>query len=50
MLYSLIGACQLNGVEPWAYPTEVLARLPTCLAKDIDQLLPMHWQARASPD
>ena len=50
VLYSLIGTCQLNGVEPWAYLTDVLARLPTCLAKDIDQLLPMNWQARVSPD
>lgn len=32
VLYSLIGTCQLNGVEPWAYLTDVLARLPTCLA------------------
>ena len=48
-LYSLIGTCNLNGIEPWAYLTDVLARLPTCLAKDIDQLLPMNWQPRAIP-
>ena len=49
VLYSLIGTCSLNGIEPWSYLTDVLARLPTCLAKDIDQLLPMNWQPRDIP-
>jgi hypothetical protein len=45
-MYSLIGTCRLNGVDPWAYLTDVLARLPRPPANDIDALLPMNWTSR----
>lgn len=40
---SLIQSAKLNGHDPYAYLKDVLTRLPTHKAKDIDQLLPHLW-------
>ena len=40
---SLIQSAKLNGHDPYAYIKDVLTRLPTHKAKDIDQLLPRMW-------
>jgi transposase len=42
-IYTLIQTCKLNGVDPRAWLTDVLARLATHPAKRIDELLPWHW-------
>jgi hypothetical protein len=44
VLMSLIGSCRRCGVEPWAYLTDVLRRLPTTPAEDLPNLLPDCWQ------
>ena len=44
-IMSLIHSAKLNGLDPQAYLKDVLERLPTQKAKDIDELLPHHWQA-----
>lgn len=41
---SLIQSAKLNGHDPYAYLKDVLTRLPTHRARDIDQLLPHIWQ------
>ncbi|EUC12499.1 transposase IS66 family [Burkholderia sp. BT03] len=46
---SLIRSAQLNGHDPLAYLKDVLTRLPTHRASDIEQLLPHCW-APALPD
>lgn len=44
-IMSLIQSARLNGYDPYAYPKDVLTRLPTQQASEIDQLLPYHrWQ------
>lgn len=43
-IMSLIRSAQLNGHDPLAYLTDVLTRLPTHRAAEIDQLLPHRWQ------
>lgn len=43
-IMSLIQSAKLNGLEPYAYLTDVLTRLPTTKMKDIDALLPHRWQ------
>ncbi|MDR8402339.1 IS66 family transposase [Paraburkholderia sp. USG1] len=43
-IMSLIRSAQLNGHEPLAYLKDVLTRLPTQLATDIDELLPHRWK------
>lgn len=44
-IMSLIHSARLNGLDPHAYLKDVLERLPTHKAKDIDALLPHRWQA-----
>jgi transposase len=42
---SLIRSAKLNGHDPYAYLKDVLARLPTQRASQIDELLPHRWSA-----
>jgi transposase len=44
-IYTLMETCKLNGVDPRAWLTHVLARLATHPAKQIHELLPWHWAA-----
>ena len=41
---SLVQSARMNGHDPYAYLRDVLTRLPTHRARDIDQLLPHRWQ------
>ncbi|RMN88168.1 Transposase component [Pseudomonas coronafaciens pv. coronafaciens] len=43
-IMSLIQSARLNGHDPYAYLKDVLTRLPTQRATEIDQLLPYKWQ------
>jgi transposase len=46
VLYTVVGTCALNGVEPWAYLRDVLAKLSSgWKASRIDELLPSAWAA-----
>lgn len=45
IIYSIIETCLINGVEPYAYLKDVLARLPTHLNKDLADLFPHNWKA-----
>ncbi len=47
-LYSLIGTCRLNGVEPYAYLKDVLQRLPSHPSNRVAELLPFHWKTTLS--
>jgi len=42
---SLIRSAKLNGHDPYAYLKDVLARLPTQRASQVDELLPHRWTA-----
>lgn len=44
-LYSLVGTCDLHGVDPIAYLRDVLIRVDTHPAAAIDELLPHRWRA-----
>ena len=41
---SLMHSARLNGHDPYAYLKDVLTRLPTHKARDIDELLPHLWR------
>ncbi|MBP5059866.1 transposase, partial [Pseudomonas chlororaphis] len=43
-IMSLIQSARLNGHDPYAYLKDILTRLPTQRASEIDQLLPHKWQ------
>ena len=40
---SLIQSARMNGHDPYAYLKDVLTRLPTQKASEIEQLLPHQW-------
>ena len=42
-LYSLIGTCKLNRIEPYAYLKDVLQRLPSHSVQRLAELLPFNW-------
>ena len=42
-IMSLIQSARMNGHDPHAYLKDVLTRLPTQRASEIDQLLPHQW-------
>lgn len=44
-LYSLVASCELHGVNPIAYLSDVLLRIDRHLASKIDELLPDAWAA-----
>ena len=46
-IMSLIQSAKLNGHEPYAYLKDVLERLPTQKASQLDELLPQNWQHTA---
>jgi transposase len=45
VLISFTSTCQRLQVEPWAYLQDVLSRLPTTPAGQLEALLPDRWQA-----
>jgi hypothetical protein len=44
-IMSLIQSARMNGHDPYAYLKDVLTRLPTQRASEIDQLLPHRWSS-----
>src|ERR1700709_427441 len=46
-MYSLIVTAKMNGVDPQAWLTDVLARIATHPIHPLDELLPWSWKARA---
>lgn len=44
VIMSLIQSARLNGHDPYAYLKDVLTRLPTQRASEIEQLLPHKWK------
>ena len=45
-IFSLIASCQLHGVEPLAYLTDVMTRLPATPISQVEQFLPDRWNAK----
>ena len=46
VVMSLVQSAKLHGHDPWAYLSDVLARLPNHLNSRIDELLPHNWKLR----
>ena len=44
MIYTLIGSCVLQGLDPMVYLTDVLERIPFHPINRIDELTPLHWK------
>ena len=46
---SLVHSAKINGHDPYAYLKDVLARLPTQPASQVEDLLPHRWKAPTTP-
>lgn len=42
-IYSVLGTCYLNGINPFDYLCDILEKLPSRNSNDITDLLPMNW-------
>ena len=49
-IMSLIQSARMNGHDPYAYLKDVLTRLPTHKASQIEELLPHRWKSAVSTD
>jgi hypothetical protein len=49
MIYALITTAKLNGINPRAWLTDVLARIADYPASRLDELLPWKWQRSRAP-
>jgi transposase len=45
VVMSLVQSAKLNGLDPWAYLRDVLARIHAHPSQRIDELLPHRWRA-----
>lgn len=43
-LYTLIGSCILQGIDPWVYLVDVLGKLADWPAKRVAELTPLGWR------
>jgi transposase len=49
LFYTLIETAKLNDIDPHAYLVDVLTKLPTAKAKDLDALLPWNFRTQTTP-
>jgi len=43
-LYTLVGSCQLQGIDPHAYLVDILKKLPDHRINRVSELTPMNWR------
>jgi transposase len=43
-MFTLVGSCMLQGIDPWAYLTDVLTRLPDHPVNKVHELTPRAWR------
>ena len=49
MLYSFLGTCKINNVNPQDWMTDVLTRIPAHPVNKLQELLPHKWKPITSP-
>ncbi|MGH2643889.1 MAG: IS66 family transposase [Chitinophagaceae bacterium] len=50
MLYSLLGTCKIQDVNPYEWLKDVITKLPTYPKDRINELLPHNWCQQRSPE
>lgn len=48
--YSLVNTCLLQDIDPFVYLSDVMARVSSCLQRDIHTLLPHNWKQQYLAD
>ncbi len=43
MLYSFLGTCKINNINPFEWLSDILSRIPSHSVNKLDQLLPNNW-------
>jgi hypothetical protein len=43
-LYTLIGSCMLQGIDPQIYLTDIFRRLPDHPSNRVNELIPREWR------
>ena len=46
MLYSLMGTCKLNGINPFIWLRDVLQRITNHPQENLQELLPNNWELK----
>ncbi len=49
MLYSFLGTCKINNVNPYEWMTDVLNRIPAHPVNKLEELLPYRWKHGTTP-
>jgi len=49
MMYSFLGTCKKNNIEPFTWLKDVITRIPDCKYSQLDQLLPPNWKLSDNP-
>jgi transposase len=44
MIYSFLGTCKMNNINPYQWLTDVLTRISDCKQSQLDMLLPSNWK------
>ena len=47
-MYSLIITAKMNGIDPQAWLTDVLARIAEHPVQRLDELLPWNWRSKSA--
>ncbi len=47
IFFTLINSCRINKVNTWSYLNDVLPRVATAKADELDQLLPNRWTLKS---
>ncbi len=50
MIYSLLGSCKMQGINPYLWLKDILTRLPMHPINKIKELLPHNWKPLQGPD
>ena len=41
MIYSFLGTCKMNGIEPFEWLKQTLIKIPDCKISELEKLLPI---------
>jgi transposase len=50
MLYSFLGTCKINNINPYDWLEDILNRIPTHPVNKLETLLPNQWKLTSPPD
>lgn len=45
IVYSILGSCKKNNINPYEYLVDVLSKIPDCKKSELDSLLPNVWKS-----